>query len=232
MNIALRRMTLFRARPLVWSVQFYQQNDGIAFGSGASIDDLFLADCTIEAWVRIAEASATTYFVSKSNGGNGWFMYVTPARIPTFYVYFAVDPLVVAGPALELDKWYHLALDWDVGTVTGRFFVQGALVATDTSTGAYSADAAQDAIVNGYAAIGTADDTGSIGPIRLSDVRRYTTDTFSPPTMNNWPANDANAQLLIPMNDGAGVTATDYSGNGSHGTITFGADTRWYHGLV
>jgi len=67
----------------------------------------------------------------------------------------------------------------------------------------------------------------SIGPIRLSDTRRYTGASFIPPSRNNWPTNDANDVLITRMNDGAGATVTDYSGNGYNGTITFGATTRW-----
>ena len=218
----------------VWCVQFRQENDGISFGSGASIDDLLTADCTLEAYMALSGLGNIVYPLSKNNGtaNNGWRFTISAINQFGFQAFFLTDNVGVNTTTVEANRWYHVAIDWDVGTLTARMFLGGVLQTQDAAVGAYQVDAARDLICNGVNAVGTADNKMSIGPIRISNSRRYTTDTFSPPTMNNWPANDANAQLLIPMNDGAGVTATDYSGNGSHGTITFGADTRWYHGLV
>ena len=219
----------------VWCVQFRQENDGIAFGSGAQVDDLFTADCTIECWFSVPSYPAgATYLLTKNDGADtaGWRLGIDATGSLFFAAFFAGDDIALNSGAVKaaIGKWYHAAVDFDVGTLTARLFLGGALVSTSVATLAYLTDAAQNLICNGVIAVGTVDDYLSIGPIRLSDVRLYTGASINPPTMNNWPANDANAQLLIPMNDGAGVTATDYSGNGYNGTITFGASTRWYHG--
>jgi len=172
--------------------------------------------------------------LSKRNSGpftDGWD-FVTDAATGKLLVraQFAVEDLQLLSLAAVNDGiWRHFALDWDQGTLTGRMFVNGALQATDTATGAYQADATYDCICNGLNAVGNSDQAMSIGWIRLSSTRRYIGTSFGFPIRNNLLANDANAQLLIHMNEGMGTTAADSSGNNYNGTITFGASTRWYN---
>jgi hypothetical protein len=218
-----------------WGLDFYQENDGINFGSDGSIDDLFTADCTIECWVKIPvmPAASATYILTKSDGGVtvGWRMFVSVATsVIAFDAQFATnDILIVGSVALPSDTWRHVALDFDFGTLTARLFVQGALSGTDTAVGAFQSGAAQNLICNGIIGVGTVDANMSIGPVRLSTTRRYTGASFTPPQPPHWPTNDANAALITRMSDGSGVVATDYSGNGNNGAITFGATTRWYN---
>jgi len=217
-----------------WSVQFYQENDGINFGSAATIDDLLNADCTIEAYVKRRVAGAIAYILTKNGGGSadGWRWYLDAATGKLGLVaFFATDNIaVVSTSPLTVDRWYHAAIDWEVATLTARLFLNGAFQGSDTATGAYLSDAARNMICNGVVAVGTVDSFLQIGPIRISNTRRYVgAGPFTVPQPPNWPTNDANDLLITRMNDGAGVTATDYSGNGNNGTITFGATTRWYN---
>jgi hypothetical protein len=214
------------------SLEFFQENDGIDFGSGANIDDLPSADCTIEFWARIP-SDMVNYkaLISKGSGGvpDGWWVETLPAALRV-HVYFDNTNISAdyTWPRGRPDNiWRHYALDWDVGTLTLRFFVCGEVQGTDTAVGNYVVDAGRDMLANGITALGSGDGAFAIGSIRLSDNRRYTGNSFIPPSRNNWPANDANAQLITRMNDGAGATVTDYSGNAYHGTVTFGATTRW-----
>ena len=221
----------------VWSVQFYQENDGIAFGSGANIDDLLVGDCTIECWFNVPSyPAAATYLLTKNDGGAtaGWRLGIDSTGTIIGSAFFAGNDIGLNSGAVKaaIDKWYHAVVDFDVGTLTARLFLGGDLVATSIATLAYLTDAAQNLIVNGVVAVGTVDDYLKIGPIRLSNSRRYVGASFDPPRRINWPANDANAQLITRMNDGAGATVTDYSGNAYNGTITFGANTRWYNDPV
>jgi hypothetical protein len=214
------------------SLQFFQENDGIAFlGGTPNIDDLFTADCTIECYVMLPEApTSTAYILTKSDGGVtvGWRLFTSVSRQVSVDAQFATNDIQITGTAvLTVGVWYHLAVDFDFGTLTARLFINGELEATDAAVGAYQSGAAQKLICNGIINVGTVDSAITIGPIRLSDNRRYTGNSFIPPSRNNWPANDANAQLITRMNDGAGTTVTDYSGNGYNGTVTFGATTRW-----
>jgi len=231
------RRALLGRRQRAWALQFYQENDGVTFGSGANIDDLLTGDCTIECWFNVPSYPAgATYLLTKNDGGGtaGWRLGIDATGSLFFAAFFAGNDIGLNSGAVkvEVNKWYHAAVDFDVGTLTARLFLSGALVATSIATLAYLVDAAQNLICNGVIAVGTVDDYLSIGPIRISNSRRYTGATASPPTMNNWPANDANAQLITRMDDAAGTTVTDYSGNGYNGTATFGANTRWYYGPV
>jgi hypothetical protein len=210
-------------------IQFYQENDGIAFGSGANIDDLLSGDCTIECWFRVPAwpAAGAVYLLAKASVTNGWSLTINTTGNLIFFAQYAANVLQIVSPGtIAVDTWYHAALDWDVGTLTGRLFLSGVSVGTDGAAGAYQTDAALSLFVNGFS-IGGGDQSMDIGWIRLSTVRYYTGASFTRPERNAYPAADANTQLLIYMNDGAGVTATDYSGNGYNGTITFGTSTRW-----
>ena len=214
------------------SLQFYQENDGIDFGSGANIDDLFGADCTMECWARTGkDMDGAAYLISKRNSGavtNGWDVVIQSNGEPLVRAQHATNDLVLTiAQDMRDGRFHHYAVDWDFGTLTGRLFVDGILRDTDTAIGAYQADAAYDCIVNGAASVGDSDEFLTIGWLALSDMRRYTGNSFIPAARNNPPANDANYHLLVYMDDGAGTTATDSSGNGYNGTITFGASTRW-----
>lgn len=217
--------------PIVpYSLEFFQQNDGIDFGSGVNIDDLPSGDCTFEFWARIPpDIAADVDVFSKTNvaGAIGWMFYVVSATRLRCKIHHATDADINFDNYFD-NIWHHFAVDWDQGTLTARGFVDGILVDTDTAVGAYVADAAEDCLVNARGAIGTGDGAFAIGPIRLSNNRRYAAGTFVPPDRVNWLANDANAHLITLMRDGAGATVTDYSGNAYHGTVTFGADTKWH----
>ena len=217
----------------IWFVQFYQENDGINFGSGVNIDNLFNADCTIEGYFQVtATPTAVAYPLSKNNGGagNGWRMFINAGLVVNFIAFFGgVNININTGAfVLRLRQWYHIAVDFDVGTLTARLCIDGIPRAQGIAVGAYQADAANNLICNGVLNVGIVDDYMKVGPIRLSSARRYTGASFTPPNYADWPANDANAQLITRMMDKTGAIATDYSGNGYNGAITFGVNTRWY----
>lgn len=212
------------------SVEFFAENDGIDFGSGANIDNLPLADCTIELWIRVPPTGGiTTYILTKVPGlvNDGWHVRIAGGGVNAVLNHAANDCSLSSVFAIDDNYWHHVALDWDFGTLTGRLFLDGVLHDTDAAVGAYDVDAAFDCLVNARGTIGTGDGSFAIGAVRLSDNRRYTGNSFTPAARTDWYANDANAELITRMTDGAGATVTDYSGNAYHGTITFGASTRW-----
>jgi hypothetical protein len=213
------------------SIEFFAfENSGIDFGSGANIDDLPSADCTIECWVRRGPTGASTSVLSKTNAPQtiGWRLVIMNAGNARVVFIHATSNMVLTSTTLiDDDVWHHIAVDWDFGTLTGRLLVDGIEEDTDIAIGAYQADAAQDCICNGINAVGNSETDMTIGWIRISDNRRYTTTNIVPEGRVNPPGNDANAHLLINMDDGTGTTATDTSGNGYNGTITFGGNGRW-----
>ena len=208
-------------------LKFEQENDGVDFGSGANIDDLPSGDCTIEFWVRSPPDTTNAYYISKSDGSVGWQVYAgAGGNIITNFRHVTNNAYVSVTFPFD-DQWHHYAADWDVGTLTVRVFVDGIFQGSGTAVGAYQADAAQDCILNGRQTVGVLDGKYGFGWLALSNSRRYTGASFAPPDRHNPPGNDANYHLLVDMTDGAGTTATDSSGNGYNGTITFGATTRW-----
>lgn len=214
------------------SLEFFAENDGIDFGSGANIDDLPSADCTIEFYARIKQDTVlNTHLLSKCDVGqvNGHFIYYADGRVICYFRHETTDAIMASDVTLSMNdnRWHHYAIDWDFGTLTGRLLVDGIPTEESTAVGAYKVDDTYDCIVNALNNIGVLDGEIAVGWIRFSNTRRYTGNNFVPDARTNPPANDANAHLLVNMDDGAGVTATDTSGNGYDGTITFGATTRW-----
>ena len=212
------------------ALQFHQENDGIDFASGAAIDNLFSADCTIESWFCCSSSTDISYLVTKADSivSRGFAVWITAAGTVRVVAAHATNNLSLTSTFPVNDGVaHHIAVDFDFGTLTGRLLIDGIEDDTDVAVGAYQSDAADDCIVNGLVAVGTLDNSFTTGWIRLSDNRRYTTRNAVIPGRTDPPGNDANAQLLINMDDGAGTTATDSSGNGFDGTITFGPNTTW-----
>jgi len=172
------------------SLQFFMENDGVNFQSGANIDDLLLADATIEIFANIpADVIDNAVLLSKGNIAEtaGWQLRWTTATM-FFRAQFATTDLVLNfGTGWNDGECHHFAIDFDFGTLTARSFVDGVYVASYTAAGAYQSDAALNCIVNGLQSHGSGARNWATGPIRLSNSRRYTGNSFVPPARTNWP---------------------------------------------
>jgi len=108
-----------------YSVEFFKENDGINFGSGANIDNLPSGDCTIEGWFRTQSNAAAFYPLSKW-GTAGWFVRVlTSGEISARISHATNNAEVESAAGFNDGCWHHWAVDWDVGTLTARLFVDG-----------------------------------------------------------------------------------------------------------
>ena len=222
----------FTGTPLeLTSLEFDGDATGIDYGSGANIDDLHAGNFTIDILCRpdgLGEGGAGT-IISKTDAGLsvGWrLLTVSPNRF-LFRVYCDTNIAnVYTDNVIEFGKWYHIRATYDGGggTKTPTIYLNG-VEAGDGSTqqglGAETSDAAVNCI-SGNSTGGTRGFDGALGWLRLSNNIRGTAD-YLPNTRVNPPGNDANAHLLINMDEGAGATAADTSGNAYDGTITFGA---------
>jgi hypothetical protein len=131
-------------------------------------------DFTIEFWSFINAAGGDTVFLSK--GGRTFLEYFTT------FLQCALDGsqpgqnLINSVSGLSTAVWQHIAMCRQ-GT-TWRFFINGALVATATSTGTWGVNSSAFSIGG---VLGTSNINAYIDELRISKVARYTA-AFTPPT--------------------------------------------------
>lgn len=210
------RRTLLGGARTTWGV-LLAGGGNINFGSGANIDDLPDGGAiTLDFWLRISNTpGAQRTVISKG-------LQVRPqagGALRLFVYYDGTNARVGTTTNLCDNRWHHLRFTYDEGgDRRPRAWVDGIEESgiQVASVGNYTSDAAASFVVTGHA-----DYDVTIGWLTYSDIVRGTTN-FIPPNRASPPANDANYQLLIPMNDGAGATVADLSGNGYNGTITGG----------
>jgi hypothetical protein len=179
---------------------------------------------TVEAWVkRTADkgtyetflADATSSYASATfallvDGGN---QDCTGVSDQFMYYQTGGSSTQCSGVTAQLNQWYHIAVTRDsVGT--RRFFVNGILANTQTSTTAPPNS-------SGKLALGRAGDyngeyfAGRMDEIRISNTAVYTA-AFTPLTNLT---SSANTVVLYHLNEGTGQTVTDSSGNARHGVL-------------
>ena len=149
------------------SAAFDGSGDTLSTGSYAFAGS---SDFTIELWVYVSSLSNKTSYIDVSN-----LIVYTDASSSTLRVYH--DAAVLTGGTLPTSQWAHIAVTRQ--GATGRLFINGAVVATNTS---YSTS-----IANGITYLGSENGSsnflnGFIDEVRLTaGVARYTAN-FTPPT--------------------------------------------------
>lgn len=116
-------------------------------------------------------------------------------------------------------SWHHFAGCRSVaaGVVTNTVFLDGALLAT--ATGPATTIGANAAVVLGGTTSGADGLVGAIDEVRISTVVRYAA-AFTPARRH---AVDASTLALWHLDDGAGTSFADASGNAYTGTLSAGA---------
>jgi len=198
-------------------------------GSDASLDDLPLGGhMTVEAWIKPASLSGSVMIATKGGaytvGPVGWSFFrgldVLYGRI---YIDNACGSPTKSG--LAAGAWQHVGLYYNMAVQNARLALNGVSGSAVNSPGVtYDSDAAYNLI------IGRRNDPywyfdGSMGWIRISDsdcLGGAAGVNFTPQPHSLPPETDANTVLLYKMNEGAGASLTDSSGNNNTGTISDG----------
>jgi hypothetical protein len=205
-------------------VTFNGSSTSLNVGSGATLDDLLLADCTIEVYVKIISGDWQPIFWKSSDGeSDGWQLTIDPSNKVFFKANFATTDLIVNwGSGVITDSvWHHIAVVFDVATKSALIYIDGKVGSAGTAgVDAYQSDAAE-ALTFGANSI-----SGDLGWVRLSDNKRYTANFKAPRTM---PGADGNTIEQWAMDDGTGGTAVaTVTSPGNDGTITDGTWTeKW-----
>lgn len=213
--------TLSRAQ--IGSIDFPGTEQYIQFFS--SPITALTGDCTIETWFYHRGGGAWQRIIGF--GGSDRFLALMPNAHPSVGggVWFAMSntvegqqQLLSTSTPLTLNTWHHIAITITHATNTGRMFIDGNLVATNTNMtlrpgllddlGLWRFGRSNflgDPYFNGY-----------IDEIRFSTKVRYTTN-FVPGRLPATP--DVFTAGLWSFDEGMGQTLFDYSGNGHHAMI-------------
>lgn len=202
----------------------------INFGSGVNIDDVPAGAFTFEGYFRFSEETMDSirYLAAKGVWGTrGWGLRTTTSEQLRINIEYDTTPIeyTFAGFVYRPGIFHHIRVTYDQGgDRRARLYVDGIFQdASPASVGNYQSEAADNLYMLNHSGGNLGLEGSAAGWSRLSNNIRNAIN-FTPPDRQNPPANDANAQLLINMDDGAGTTALDTSGNNYDGTITAG---RW-----
>lgn len=214
------------------------------------------ADFTIEMWVRCAAslqdgtatAGANYSWIDSpivfdrdllgSNGSGGDFgISLTDGRVTFGIENSAGSQRTIMGTTdLRDDTWHHIAVTRARSTGNMAVYVDGAREASQTSGPSgdiHIASNSDTSTYNRYICIGgekhaidwpQGQFTGYIDELRISTTLRYSSTSYTVPVAPFTA--DANTVGLYHLNDAAGLTILDSSGNSNNGSFTVGGSSR------
>lgn len=222
------RRALLGGRKLVNAILFNATNTLVNCGSEAALDDQPDGGATtVEAWVRPDALTQRDVIAKISAGFVGWGLFIASTGKLQFYLNYdatSTSALSAADTIPHTGKLHHLAGTYNEGgDRKARAWLDGVLVATGAaSVGNYVTDAALNMVLGGGAAAAYAPFNGAIAWARVSNSVRYTA-TFTPPSLLNLPAVDANTLAQYDFLEGSGTTLDNVEGTAARdGTISNG----------
>jgi len=237
MLIGTRRALLGAQR--TYALLFNGIDAKISHGSPAALDNLHDAELTVEAFIR----SAATYTIGATLrcllgqwGSTGaWSLglrHIAGSIGVTGIVRCATTSAYAhqGSTAIFDDKWHHVVMYFNDAGDRKPYLAQDGIWETSYGEQRAGVDAVTtDATANitiGSRDIVNAEYLGAIGWYRISNNDRYNHGSdFTPPDRTNPPATDANTLLLVPVNEGAGLTLDNAQGAADRdGTIT---NAKW-----
>lgn len=168
------------------------------------------AGVTFEAWVfPTSTSSGRHHVISTNNGGSDWSL----LRDGATWQVFNGSGAVSTGFAVELNTWQHLAVVFKPGV--GIDFYKNGQKVTLASIGFDTNDAnvnfGRNPQTSEYFA-------GIIDEVRVWSGQRTEAEILA--AMNSpLTGNEPNLAGYWPLDEGAGATTVDYSGNANHGTL-------------
>ncbi len=178
-------------------------------GSGLTMEGWFYAERTSGS--NIIVNKERTYEVAVNNGelqaavetthGNAWFW--------------------TSGPEVTANTWHHFAVTYD-GTAI-RVYLDGTLGSTTTTNTGGDIDPSVNSLMIARRPLGGGSYfQGKIDDIRLSDIARYTGDSYTVPTTAY--NSDVNTIALYSFDEKSGTAVLDKSTNNNNGTLNGTAD--------
>ena len=171
---------------------------------------------TVAAWVNINDY--TQYLSLFDCGANGGFRIETSTlRNLSFTVWNGAVQGAAVLAGYTINTWFPLVATFNAGVM--KLYFNGAQVATATG---HTMTATASAIGIGARASGYQ----NLG-VNISNAVFYNGYAFTASDVTNYQSGilPSGATFIYPLQEGAGTTAYDTSGNGNHGTITAGTYT-------
>ena len=212
-------------------------NDYVNVGDAASLD---ITDAiTVTAWIK-PNASQSGYkrLIEKHYASSWYFGYSSGANGLSTYINGGQRALTSTG-ILTVGEWNHVAFTYDKdagGTDEVKMYLNGAVRATGNYSSAIGTDNRDIAIGrykygSGYAFNGSIDDVRIYNSaLSAEDVAalagvleahyEFDDDTYSGPI------------IWLKLDETSGTTATDSSGNGNDGTLTYMSGNEWTAGQI
>ena len=208
-------------------LDFDGTNDYIS--TGANITDLTHTDFTIEAWVQTTGTSEG--IVTKQDNNTSWdagekCFYIDASGSPAF-VGWGNNYIMSATPVND-GAWHHVAITWEVGTLTGHVYIDG--VDRTSMSNYYPASSDYGTVnigngnYNGFTPEAPNTFSGKIDEVRMWNVARSQTQIAA--NMYCDVAQQTNLMGYYRFNEGATggdntamVNAYDYSGSGICGAL-------------
>ena len=212
-------------------------NDYVNVGDAASLD---ITDAiTVTAWIK-PNASQSGYkrLIEKHYASSWYFGYSSGANGLSTYINGGQRALTSTG-ILTVGEWKHVAFTYDKdagGTDEVKIYLNGAVRATGNYSSAIGTDNRDIAIGrykygSGYAFNGSIDDVRIYNSaLSAEDVAalagvleahyEFDDDTYSGPI------------IWLKLDETSGTTATDSSGNGNDGTLTYMSGNEWTAGQI
>ena len=176
---------------------------------------------TIEAWVYPLQTNGSYEIYRKEDGSDRHLLSFQPGNLLAFGLntgsgYTELD--IAISPLDYQNQWVHIAATYD-GT-TKRVYRNGIEIGNAPATGIMSTSGSADSYIgstNGFFEFFD----GKIDEVRIWGLARTPSQIQN--GMNTcFNAGNSGLLLNLNMNDGSGIVATDYSGNGLNATLLEG----------
>jgi len=160
-----------------YSAYFNGTSDYLQVPDSSTLD--LPADFTIEFWMyREGDTSGTYQAILGGNGNpsNGWNFYVTNSNNVLSFFH---SSFLITGPAIEDNRWYHVALTRSGTTLT--MYVDGTSVGTATTSTSFAQNTANAGTRIGYDNQANGYFHGYLTDVRVVQGTAVYTTNFTPP---------------------------------------------------
>lgn len=193
-------------------------------GSASSLDNLPASGITLEAWVypKSSGEGSAGFILAKNVGttvNTGWILQLTSGLALTFTVDGSTDLVRTTSTTLAQNAWNHITVSWD-GVITTassvNIYINGVLASYATTTnGASRVDDGTSTFYIGNDSTSARTFDGYIDQVRVFNYNRTLPQIA-------WDYNRAAPTMYLKMDECAGTTLNDSSGNSLSGSIYTG----------